>query len=193
MADMARKYDEAYTYNDYLEIDDNKRYELVDGELYMMSSPSSVHQEIVGEVYGQLREKLMGRVCTPFVSPMDVRLFYEEDGSDDTIVQPDVFVICDRSKIGKNSINGAPDFVVEVLSPSNSAFELSLKQSKYELAGVREYWMIDPDQKMLLMYVLSDKGVFRGDKYPLDGIKNVASLGVDIDMDAVSGLIDYIN
>jgi Uma2 family endonuclease len=188
MADEARKLDSFFTYNDYIEIDDNNRYEVIDGELYMMSSPSSTHQMIVGEVFRQLSNALQGKPCRPFVSPLDVRLFYEEDGSDDTIVQPDVFVVCDKNKVGKNSINGAPDFVIEVLSPSNSLFEMSLKQSKYELSGVREYWMIDLENKELLEYVLTN-GVFKGERDVLGGIKNIDVLGINIDLDRVISVI----
>jgi Uma2 family endonuclease len=187
MSELARD-DYRYTYNDYCEIDDGNRYEVLDGELYMMSSPSSLHQMIVMEVSRQLGNALQGRVCTPFVSPMDVRLFYEEDGSDDTVVQPDVFVVCDKDKIGKNSINGAPDFVIEVLSPSNSLFEMSIKQAVYERSGVKEYWMIDSDKKELLMFELVDS-VFDGERKKLAGVEKVKCLGINIDLDRVINVI----
>jgi Uma2 family endonuclease len=189
MADAARNPDSYITYNDYLEIDDGNRYEVLNGELYMMASPSSIHQQIVVEVLGQLRNALMGKPCKPFVSPMDVRLFYKEDGSDDTVVQPDVFVVCDKSKIGKNSINGAPDFVVEVLSPSNSWAEISLKQSKYALSGVKEYWMFDYEHPELIKYELVD-GVFKGDRKPLEGVENVGSLGISLDLSQIVSVIN---
>jgi Uma2 family endonuclease len=190
MADLARKHNSYhYIYNDYLEIDDGKRYEVIDGELYMMSSPSRVHQEIVGEVYGQIREKLKGHKCTPYVSPMDVRLFYKEDGSDDTIVQPDVFVVCDETKKGENSINGAPDLVIEVLSPSNSAFEMSMKLLKYQDSGVKEYWMIDAEKKLLVRYSATN-GVFMGDPECISGVKESPLLGLELDFDRVLSLIE---
>jgi Uma2 family endonuclease len=177
-----------YTYNDYCEIDDGNRYEVLDGELYMMSSPSSRHQLVVGEVYRQLSNSLVGKSCKPFVSPMDVRLFYEEDGSDDTVVQPDVFVVCDKDKIGKNSINGAPDFVIEVLSPSNSVFEMSIKQVVYERSGVKEYWMIDPDKKELMMYFLKD-GMFLYEKGSIQGVIEVKTLSLKLDLDRIISVI----
>jgi Uma2 family endonuclease len=188
MADLARKYEGNYSYNDYLAINDGNRYEVIDGELYMMSSPSFVHQRIVGEIHGQLYNKLLGKSCTPIVSPMDVRLFYEEDGSDTTIVQPDVFVVCDKGKIGKNSINGAPDFVIEVLSPSNSLFEMSMKGSMYELSGVKEYWIIDYEGKEVLKYILVN-GRFNGEKIILSGVCSVSVLSIDIDLDRLINII----
>jgi Uma2 family endonuclease len=187
MSELARD-DYRYTYNDYCEIDDGNRYEVIDGELYMMSSPSSTHQMIAGEVFGQLREQLLGKICTPFVSPMDVRLFYKDDGSDDTIVQPDVFVICDKSKIGKNSINGAPDFIIEVISPSNSVFEMSLKYLNYERSGVKEYWLIDPAKAEFIKYVLAG-GVFKGEEKKMSGTESVDSLGINMDLDRVISVI----
>ncbi|MDR0719402.1 MAG: Uma2 family endonuclease [Treponema sp.] len=187
MSELARD-DYRYTYNDYCEIDDSNRYEVIDGELYMMSSPSSRHQLVVGEMYVQLYEKLQGKSCTPYVSPMDVRLFYEEDGLDDTVVQPDVFVVCDKDKNGKNSINGAPDFVIEVLSPSNSIFEIILKQEAYERSGVKEYWMIDSDKKELMMFELVDS-VFYGERKKLAGVEKVKCLGINVDLDRVISVI----
>jgi Uma2 family endonuclease len=186
MSDLARKYEDGgYSYNEYLEIDDGKRYEVIDGELYMMSSPSSIHQMIVMEMSRQIGNALYGKACTPFIAPMDVRLFYKEDGSDDIIVQPDIFVVCDRNKIGKNSINGAPDFVIEIVSPGNTAIEMSLKQLHYERSGVKEYWLIDYENKNLLKFV-SSVGVFVGEKCKLAGIISTAYLGIDIDFDSIN-------
>jgi Uma2 family endonuclease len=86
------------------------------------------------------------------VAPFDVRLFYEEDESDDTVVQPDILIVCDKEKRGHEGCRGAPDFVVEILSPSNTAIEMERKLKLYKEAGVREYWVVDPENKGLMVY-----------------------------------------
>ena len=141
-----------YTYAEYARWDTDDRYELIDGIPYMMASPSSVHQHVVGEVLVQLANALRGKPCRPFVSPLDVCLFGKGD-DDKTVVQPDVLVVCDRSKITTKYINGAPDFVVEVVSPSSTRKDHLLKLNKYMMAGVREYWILDPEDKLVYTYI----------------------------------------
>lgn len=134
-----------YTIDDYLAFPDDQRIELIDGVIYDMSAPTTPHQLIGGEIYALLREFLLRKKgeCVPFVAPVDVQL----DKDSRTMVQPDVCVVCDRSKINRARITGAPDFVVEVLSPSTKMKDILIKMSKYQNAGVREYWMVDPDQQ----------------------------------------------
>lgn len=135
----------SYTVEDYMALPDEQRVELIDGVFYDMAAPTTAHQLIGGEVHAQLREFLMQRKgsCIPFVAPVDVQL----DRDERTMVQPDVCVVCDRSKITRRGIDGAPDFVVEVFSPSTKMKDFLIKLGKYLRAGVREYWMVDPDQK----------------------------------------------
>lgn len=136
-----------YTLEDYYALPDDQRVELIDGVFYDMSSPLTVHQLIVGKLYNtlySLQEKHPG--CHAFVSPMDVQL----DCDDRTMVEPDIFVICDRKKVTRRRIVGAPDFVIEVLSPSSRRKDIQIKLCKYGHAGVREYWMIDPEKKTVL-------------------------------------------
>ena len=132
-----------YTIDDYLALPDDQRVELIDGVIYDMSAPTTPHQLIGGEIYALLREFLMRKKasCIPFIAPVDVQL----DKDNKTMVQPDVCVVCDRSKINRARIYGAPDFVVEVLSPSTKMKDILIKMKKYQGAGVREYWMVDPD------------------------------------------------
>ena len=94
-----------------------------------------------------------------FVSPYDVRLFYEEDESDDTVVQPDIMVICDKDKIGDEGCHGAPDLVIEILSPSNTAAEMEKKFSLYREAGVREYWIVDSKNNILKVHCFQDSNI----------------------------------
>ena len=153
MSNAAESFD-YYSYNDYKRWDDKVRYELINGEVYMMSSPSIWHQRIAGTVYNQLSQLLEAKPCEAFIAPVDVRLFPEKDGSDDTVVQPDVFVVCDNSKLddGK-ACRGAPDFVVEVVSSSSKMID-KVKKDLYCKAGVKEYWMIM--QSKLYTYILVD-------------------------------------
>ena len=95
-----------------------------------------------------------------YPTPYDVRLFYEDDEGDDTVVQPDISVVCDADKRGKEGCHGPPDFIAEILSPSNTAIEMELKFALYREAGVREYWVLDPEHKTLHAYLLKDGAIF---------------------------------
>ncbi|MDR1971029.1 MAG: Uma2 family endonuclease [Treponema sp.] len=147
-----------YTYADYLAWDTEDRYEIIDGIAYMMSAPTVTHQAISGELLGQFWSFLRGKPCRVFAAPLDVRLFPRDDEGDDTIVQPDLLVICDKAKLADvRSCRGAPDLVVEILSPSNTNNAMLLKFGKYLEAGVREYWIINPVHETLQVHLL-DKG-----------------------------------
>jgi Uma2 family endonuclease len=147
---------EKYLFSDYESWDDDNRYELIDGKVYLMSpAPSIEHQAISGEVFSQLRNFLRGKPCMAFMAPVDVCLNGKGDG-DDTIVQPDVLVLCDKSKLDKKRVNGAPDMVVEILSPSSASRDSILKMNKYLNAGVREYWIVDPESKKVYTNLLSN-------------------------------------
>jgi Uma2 family endonuclease len=143
-----------YTYADYASWDDDQRYELIDGEIYLMSAPSVSHQRIGGEIYRQLANFLKGKPCEVFNAPFDVCLYGEGD-DDNTVVQPDLSVVCDKSKLADGKrCNGAPDMVVEILSPSSGQRDRILKLNKYRFAGVREYWIVDPENKSAHVYNL---------------------------------------
>lgn len=139
-----------YTLEDYLAIPDERRVELIDGVIYDMSSPLGHHQIIAGQIHFQLVSYIFGKggPCIPFIGPVDVQL----DCDDKTIVQPDVMILCDRSKYTPQRIVGAPDFVVEVFSKSTRKKDMFIKLNKYRSAGVREYWMVDPDKKNVMVY-----------------------------------------
>jgi Uma2 family endonuclease len=150
----AVKKQERYTYADYLTWDDSVRYELIDGVPYMMAAPTVEHQRVSSELHGQLWSFLKGKSCRPFTSPIDVRLNFKK--GDDVVVQPDLLVVCDHSKIDKNSINGAPDFIIEILSPSTASYDLITKLNRYMKAGVREYWVVDPENKAVQVFIFKD-------------------------------------
>ena len=117
-----------------------------------MSAPNERHQLILMELASQFHVYLRGKPCKVFPAPYDVRLYYSEDDSDDTVVQPDITVVCDEKKRGNEGCRGAPDLVIEILSPSNSAVEMQRKLSLYQRAGVREYWIVDGENKELMVY-----------------------------------------
>lgn len=143
-----------YTIDDYYALPDEERVELIDGVFYNMSSPTSIHQIIASRICTKLENFVMSKKgsCIPIGAAVDVQL----DCDNKTIVQPDVIVICDRDKFRKGIIYGAPEFVVEVLSPSTSKKDRTLKLSKYIEAGVREYWIVDPKKKCVIVYINND-------------------------------------
>jgi len=136
-----------YTYADYAKWDDDKRYELIGGVAYMMSpAPLRQHQDILVEMVWQFKSFLKGKPCKVYAAPFDVRLNAAGD-TDDTVVQPDIVIVCDKSKLDKKGCNGAPDMVVEILSPSTVNLDRLIKFNKYLEAGVREYWIVDPETR----------------------------------------------
>lgn len=145
----------SYTIEDYRNLPEDQRVELIDGYFYDMASPTSFHQLIAGEVYRQIANFILEKEgeCFPFISPLDVQL----DCDEHTMVQPDVGILCDRDKMKRWGIYGAPDFLLEVISPSTSRKDCTKKLMKYMNAGVREYWILDPNQKKLLVYFFENE------------------------------------
>ena len=142
-----------YTLEDYMALPDEERKELIDGYFYDLAAPAFFHQHVAGLVYYQLMAYVEknGGPCLPAMSPVDVQI----DMSDKTVVQPDVMIICRPKDIIKNQrVYGAPDFIMEVLSPSTRIKDMTIKLNKYYQAGVREYWVVDPDSKKILVYDL---------------------------------------
>jgi Uma2 family endonuclease len=133
------------TIEDYEAMPENERAEVVDGEVRMMSSPSRVHQEILSVLHFKIYSYIQKRKgeCKVFTAPFDVMLEKEPL----VIVQPDIMVICDKSKLDEKRCNGAPDFVIEIVSPSNAMYDYITKSNLYFQSGVREYWIVDPVRK----------------------------------------------
>jgi len=150
-----RKEAEHYTYADYCKWDDDERWELINGEAYAMApAPAWEHQDVSGNLFLQLRQFLDGKPCKVFAAPFDVRL--NADSYDDTVVQPDIVVICDRAKLSGTGCVGAPDMVIEILSPSTTRHDTHTKFRLYQEFGVREYWIVNPDAKTLTVHVLEN-------------------------------------
>ena len=186
---LALRKEKRYTYADYLQWPDDTRYELIDGEVFRLApTPLIEHQEVAGEVYCQLRNQLDGKPCRPYIAPVDVRLPRKEETDDaiDTVVQPDVLVVCDPSKIDRRGVRGAPDWLLEVLSPSTAAHDQIAKRRTYERAGVREYWLVHPSDRTLTVYVLENGQYGRPEIYELKDATPVGVLpGVSIAWDAL--------
>lgn len=149
-----------YSFADALSWDDDERAEIIYGEVVMMAPPpSSVHQGISFELCRQLGNYLKGKRCKAYSAPFAVRLF-ETDGDRpedvDTMVEPDISIVCDPGKIDKRGCKGAPDMVVEILSPSTQRHDRFTKFSLYQRAGVREYWIVDPDIKTVQSFILEN-------------------------------------
>jgi Uma2 family endonuclease len=141
----AIKIKERYTYKDYVNWPDDERWELINGTAYNMSpAPTRWHQEASGELFKQIAVFLDNRPCKVFAAPFDVRLSNTTINDEtDTVVQPDIVVICDETKLDDHGCNGAPDFVVEILSESTASKDLHEKLLLYERFAVKEYWIVD--------------------------------------------------
>ncbi|MDR3171613.1 MAG: Uma2 family endonuclease [Treponema sp.] len=135
--------------------------EVIDGIVYAMGAPTMRHQRIAGNMYGFLMFQLMGHRCQPFIAPCDVLLFPQSAHPEDYVLEPDVFVVCDSAKVQERCY-GAPDFILEVLSSSNPKHDLDTKFNLYQRAGVREYWIVDPEKQVFWRFRLNPQGVFEG-------------------------------
>lgn len=179
-----------YTLEDYYTFPDERRVELIDGVIYEMSAPSFVHQHISGCIFNTIQNFIEARQgdCTPMYAPVDVRL----NCDDKTMVQPDVLILCDKSKVCKWGIMGAPDFCLEIISESTSRRDYIKKLQKYTDAGVKEYWIIDPFRKVLVSYNWKDDYIPH--MQSLQGKAGLALYDEEllIDLDKIASLIqDY--
>ena len=158
------------TLSEFLEITvkSEAQYELIDGEIYYMASPSHAHQVAVREIFVQFYDFFRGKPCSPLTAPFDVRLKNDSPKFEDdpNIVQPDILVICDSENIDeKGKYHGVPALVVEVLSPSTRGKDMLKKLSLYANSGIREYWVIDTDHGSVIVYNLSVGDVLRVQQY----------------------------
>jgi Uma2 family endonuclease len=150
-----------YSYADYLTWQFQEKLELIKGKIFKMSpAPSTNHQRISRKLTGIMLSAFKNHSCELFVAPFDVRLIDKKKSTLDqeifTVVQPDLCVICDETKIDERGAIGAPDLVIEILSPGNSNKEMKYKFDLYEEAGVQEYWIVNPADKTLFIYVLKE-------------------------------------
>jgi Uma2 family endonuclease len=177
-----------YTYGDYLTWPDKLRVELIDGDCCVREppAPSRVHQQIIGGLYHQVFTALEGKSPEVYFGPFDVRLPKSDEADEDvtTVVQPDLLVVCDPRKLDVRGMRGAPDWVVEVLSPSNPAHDKVVKFGVYERAGVQEFWLVDPKRREFTIYLLDEGRYGAPAVFPLKGkVPTTAVPGLSIDWD----------
>lgn len=158
-----------YTYADYLQWTFEERLELIKGKIFKMTpAPAPMHQKISWNISGELYNYLKGKPCQAFFAPFDVRLPqispYSFNKDIYTVVQPDISVVCDAEKIDNKGCTGAPDIVIEILSPGNNKKELRNKYEVYEESGVKEYWIVSPQDKTFLQYTLTDAGRYQASR-----------------------------
>ena len=156
-----------YTYADYMSWQFPERVELLRGKLYTMSpAPNLRHQLVSGNIFGFLWIFLKDKPCRVFSAPFDVRLpVADKKGKKDTVVQPDITVVCNPDVLGKQGCTGVPDLVVEVLSPGNTTKEMRDKFDIYEEAGVKEYWLAHPSDNTVIVYSLNENEKYIGSRH----------------------------
>jgi len=178
---MIQKQEQNYTYEQWLDLDSDKRTELIDGQIYMMADPTSRHQEISGELYLQIATFLRGKPCRAYHAPFGVRLHKNKN----TAFEPDIVVLCDHSKRRNRGCAGAPDVIIEILSPSTARNDKTLKYNEYMKAGVKEYWIVDGDNNYVEAYRLVDDKYIQ-QTYFEDDIAPIQVLqGCEIDLSLV--------
>lgn len=179
-----------YTYADYLAYPDDERWEIIDGIPYLQAAPTPVHQEVLTELVRQIANYLSGNPCKVYPAPFCVRLplGYEKNEKEvKNVVEPDITIVCDKSKLDEKGCNGAPDMIIEILSPSSVKMDRVIKFNKYEIAGVREYWIVEPEQKLVSVFVLQSNQRFgRTELYTEDDKITVATFpDLTVDLSAV--------
>lgn len=158
-----------YTYADYLKWSFDETIEIIRGIIFRMApAPSRFHQDISGRLFLKIGNFFEGKSCRVYTAPFDVRLPRKKGENNDeliiTVVQPDISVICDKEKLDERGCIGAPDLIIEILSPGNSKKEMSEKFDVYQESGVREYWLVHPSDQFVLIYNLNEEGVFVGSR-----------------------------
>ena len=159
--------EKSYTIDDIYALSDGKRAELIDGQIYYMAPPTRKHQDIAGELFGTIREYIQANTgsCRPYVAPFAVFL----NENDRNYVEPDISVICDKSKLTDKGCSGAPDWIIEIVSPSSRRMDYFTKLFKYRTSGVREYWIVDPEKNRILVYNFESEDI--GDYTFSDSVK----------------------
>jgi Uma2 family endonuclease len=162
MSNTALKLPSSFTYADYCRWDDDERWELIDGEAYAVSALSRIHQKFSFELGLQIGNYLKNKACEIYTAPFDVRLpqTNEADEVVDTVVQPDISVICNLDKLDDRGCRGAPDWIIEILSPSTVIKDMDVKRDLYQKQGVKEYWLIHPIEQWGMIYLLNEAGQY---------------------------------
>ncbi|GIN87529.1 hypothetical protein J6TS2_39150 [Heyndrickxia sporothermodurans] len=157
-----------YTYVDYLSWTEDVRAEIIDGIVYFQTAPSRIHQEVLSELHRQIANFLVGKKCKVYPAPFHVVLNLNEETEKDSknIFEPDISIICDHSKLDDRGCKGSPDVIIEITSPSTARKDKIEKFNKYEQARVKEYWIIEPNEKIVSVFTLQQNQRFgRPDMY----------------------------
>jgi len=178
------KPEQKYSYADYLTWNENERWELLDGVPYMQAAPSRIHQEISMELSTQFHTYLKGKTCRVFAAPFCVRLDVQTNDNDvKNVVEPDITIVCDRSKLDERGCKGSPNMIIEILSPTSGKNDKLIKFNKYEKAGVKEYWVVEPDQKLISVFILQANGSYGRPEIYSDEDKIKVSIFPDLEID----------
>ena len=147
---MALAQNRIFTIEDIYNLPEGERAELIDGQIYMMAPPSRRHQEMIGSLYRKIADyiDMKREACKVYLAPFAVFL----NNNNVNYVEPDISIICDKNKLDDKGCNGAPDWIIEIVSPSSKRMDYYIKLFKYRTAGVREYWIVDPIREMILVY-----------------------------------------
>ncbi|MFO7562483.1 MAG: Uma2 family endonuclease [Enhygromyxa sp.] len=175
-----------HTYGDIRAWDDDTRWELIDGEAHAMAGPSWYHQSVVMALSAQLFAHFRERGCQVLPAPLDVRLPRGDEADDEvqTVVQPDIVVVCDLDKLDQRGCRGAPDLVIEVLSPSTAGRDQITKRALYERHGVQQYWLVHPTDRVVTIHRRAQAGFAPPDLFEARGVVPVAGYeGLEIDWD----------
>ncbi len=189
---LPRRDNGRHNYGEYRQWREDTRYELIDGVAYAMApAPTRLHQEVLLELARQVANALVDHPCKVFIAPFDVRLPKADEADDmiETVVQPDLSVVCDSGKLDERGCRGAPDWIVEVLSPATAGHDHILKRAVYEQAGVREYWLVHPVDRLLTVYRLENKRYKMPEVRELQGRQSIGVLpGVEVDWERFTDL-----
>lgn len=178
---MSLVQERTYTIDDIYALPDGERAELIDGNIYYMSPPNRKHQDYVGALYRKISDyiDLNKGSCKPYLAPFAV--FLSEN--DKTYVEPDISVICDKNKLTDKGCNGAPDWIIEIVSPSSKRMDYSIKLFKYRSSGVKEYWIVDSDKNRITVWNFEDDSM---EEYSLaDKVKVNIYEDFEIDFSAI--------
>lgn len=183
-----------YTYADYLNWPDEERWEIIDGVPYLLTAPGRTHQAVSMELSGQLWLFFRDKGCHVFTAPFDVRLPQDKENDEDicNVVQPDLSVICNREKLDERGCKGAPDLVIEIISPSTAKKELNEKFNLYERSGIPEYWVVFPKFNVVVVYSLDTDGKYQktGDFSSHQVLSTDLFPGLEIDLSQVFAVQD---
>jgi len=151
-----------FSYADYLTWNDNKRWELIEGVPYNLASPSDIHQAISGNLFAIFHNYLKGKSCRAYYAPFDVILSESSEKNEEIIdiLQPDIIIVCDKNKISRKGCTGAPDLIVEILSPSTSSKDCIQKKELYEKHKIKYYWIVDPDNEEVFIFKLTKHNIY---------------------------------